>query len=410
MGVKILTDKCKGCALCVDACPFEAIEMKDDIAVLNESCTNCGACIESCKFGAIIKEEEDTTPRGTVNIDEYKGVWVFAEQRDGELMPVTIELLGEGKRIAKEIGEELSAVLIGDNVEDLTKELFAYGADNVYLCQDELLKNFTTDGYTKVLTNMINDYKPEIILIGATHIGRDLAPRVASRVNTGLTADCTQLDIDSEDNKLLQTRPAFGGNIMATIICPDHRPQMATVRPGVMQKAEKEDSREGKVVNVEANVTHDDINISVKEIKKEKKAVVNLEESDIIVSGGRGLGNQDGFKMLQDLADKLGGVVGASRATVDAGWIDKDHQVGQTGKTVRPGLYIACGISGAIQHLAGMEGSECIVAINNNPDAPIFKVADYGIVGDVYEVVPKLIEALDNEEELEEAVKEITAD
>ncbi len=408
MSIKILRDKCNGCALCVEACPFGAIEMSDGIAEINESCTICGACLDSCEFGAIVMEE--TSSKDPSNLEDYQGVWVLAEEREGELLPVTFELLGEGKRIAQEIGVELSAVLIGDNVEDLTEDLFGYGADKVYLCQNELLNNYTTDGYTKVFSEMIDDYKPEIILIGATHIGRDLAPRVAARINTGLTADCTQLDIDKEDNKLLQTRPAFGGNIMATIVCSDHRPQIATVRPGVMQKADKIEKNQGKVIKVNANLTKEDINISVKEIRKAKKTDVDLQKSNIIVSGGRGLGSQDGVETLQELADKLGGVVGASRATVDAGWIEKDHQVGQTGKTVRPSLYIACGISGAIQHLAGMEGAECIVAINKNPDAPIFKVADYKIVGDVYEVVHELIESLDNEQELEQAVKEITAD
>ena len=393
MGIKILQEECVGCTLCVGACPFNAIDMIDNKAVMNDNCTNCGACVDACNFNAIIREESEMKK---MDITQYKGVWVYAEQRDGQLMDVAAELLGEGRRLAEEVGCELSAVLLGDDVRELSDELFAYGADKVYLSEGENLKQYTTDGYTKVLSKMVEEYKPEIVLFGATHIGRDLAPRVAARVDTGLTADCTKLEIDPEEKGLMQTRPAFGGNIMATIICPKHRPQMATVRPGVMAKAEKQNKREDQqLIEYKNDVTAEDIRVKILDVVKAGKASVNLVDSHVIVSGGRGLEKPEGFDLLYQLADKLGGVVGASRAAVESEWIDHDHQVGQTGKTVRPELYIACGISGAIQHIAGMQSAQTIVAINKNPDAPIFKVADIGIVGDVYEVLPKLIEALD---------------
>lgn len=346
-----------------------------------------------------------------ININEnikdfssYKNVWVFAEQRDGAITPVVIELLGEGRKLADEIGVNLCAILLGENVDSMAKELVAYGADTVYTADDELLEKFTTDAYTKVITDAINEFKPEIVLYGATHIGRDLAPRIASRVSTGLTADCTKLEIDPDDKKLKQTRPAFGGNIMATIICPNTRPQMSTVRPGVMEKAEKNDSRDGKIVPISFNLSKDDIRVEVIKTVKTKKDLVSLTDANIIVSGGLGMGSPEGFEMLKQLADKLGGVVGASRAAVDAGWIDHSHQVGQTGTTVKPNLYIACGISGAIQHLAGMQNSDFIIAINKNETAPILDIADYGIVGDVKDIVPLLTEKLDSVDDLIELV------
>ncbi|KGJ49134.1 MULTISPECIES: electron transfer flavoprotein subunit alpha/FixB family protein [Paraclostridium] len=338
------------------------------------------------------------------DFSSYKNVWVFAEQRDGAITPVVIELLGEGRKLADEIGVNLCAILLGKNVDSMAKELVAYGADTVYTADDELLEKFTTDAYTKVITDAINEFKPEIVLYGATHIGRDLAPRIASRVSTGLTADCTKLEIDPDDKKLKQTRPAFGGNIMATIICPNTRPQMSTVRPGVMEKAEKNDSRNGKIVPISFNLSKDDIRVEVIKTVKTKKDLVSLTDANIIVSGGLGMGSPEGFEMLKQLADKLGGVVGASRAAVDAGWIDHSHQVGQTGTTVKPNLYIACGISGAIQHLAGMQNSDFIIAINKNETAPILDIADYGIVGDVKDIVPLLTEKLDSVDDLIELV------
>lgn len=389
MGVRILSEKCRGCKLCIKSCPFNAIEMKDGKAVLNDNCTGCGACESSCKFGAI---QVDKVEKKEKDLSAYKGVWVFAEQRNGKLMSTAFELIGEGRKLADKLGVELSAVLLGSGVENLSDELIHYGADRVILADHPELKMYTTDGYTKVIVDLVNSKKPEIILIGATNIGRDLGPRIAARLDTGLTADCTKLEIDEEQKILLQTRPAFGGNIMATIITPNHRPQMATVRSGVMKKLTPDTSRKGIVEKVAVQLEPKDIRTVVKEVVKSARQAVNLVDAEVIVSGGRGLGNPDGFKLIEELAKELGGVVGSSRAAVDSGWISQDHQVGQTGKTVRPKIYIACGISGAIQHLAGMQNSDCIIAINKNPDAPIFDVADFGIVGDLYKVVPMMIE------------------
>lgn len=390
MAVKINAEKCKGCTLCVKQCPFTAIDMVDKKAVINDKCTACGACVEACKFGAITKEEESAGK----DLSAYKDVWVFAEQRGGAITPVVFELLGKGRDLASDIGDvNLCAILLGKNLGDMTKQLFEAGADIVYTAEHDLLENYTADGYTKVISDAIHEFKPEIVLYGATHIGRDLAPRIAARVNTGLTADCTKLDIDEETKGILQTRPAFGGNLMATIKCPNHRPQMSTVRPGVMDKAQVQPGRSGKTIPVTLNLQESDIRTKILEIVKTAKDMVSLTDAEIIVSGGAGLGDASGFELIQKFADKIGGVVGASRAAVDAGWIDHSHQVGQTGTTVKPKIYIACGISGAIQHLAGMQTSDIIIAINKSPIAPIFEVADYGIVGDLYQVVPELMEA-----------------
>jgi len=391
MAVIVEKDKCIACGACVGSCPFGAIEMGDSAAMITDKCTECGACIESCPVEAIIRT--DVVEKEVVSLDAYKGVWVFAEQRDCKVMNIAFELLGEGKKLATSLGVELGAVLIGDNVADKAQELFAYGADVVYLVEDSALKNYRTESYTAVMENLVKTYKPEIVLIGATNIGRDLGPRVAGRIHTGLTADCTELAIDQETRLLMQTRPAFGGNIMATILCPNTRPQMSTVRPGVMKKAIPDNNCSGKVVKVKYD-TATQVRTIVKEIVREASKVVNLEEAQVIVSGGRGVGNAEGFKVLQQLADELGGMLGASRGAVDAGWIPVNHQVGQTGKTVHPKIYVACGISGAIQHVAGMQNAACIIAINKNPNAAIFKVADYGIVGDLYQVIPMFIEAI----------------
>lgn len=391
MAIKVDESKCIACGACVGSCPLGAIEMTDSAAVITDKCSVCGACIESCPVEAIVNTDQNE--KEEVSLDSYKGVMVFAEQRDGNIMNIALELLGEGKKLATDLGVELGAILIGDNISDKAKELFAYGADAVYLVEDPALKNYRTESYTAAFEKIIKTYKPEIILIGATNIGRDLGPRVAGRVHTGLTADCTKLEIDPETRLLLQTRPAFGGNVMATIQCPDFRPQMATVRPGVMQKAAPDANRTGKIVKVDYD-QNTKVRTIVKEVVRESSKVVNLEEAEFIVAGGRGLCGSDGFELLQQLADELGGILGASRGAVDAGWISNTHQVGQTGKTVRPKIYIACGISGAIQHVAGMQNSDIIVAINKNANAPIFKVADYGIVGDLYQVVPAMIETI----------------
>lgn len=423
MAIQVINEKCKGCGICAKACPFSAITMENKVAVIGSACTACNVCVAKCPFGAIEKTEDDKV----VDLSAYKHIWVFAEQRDGKLMNVALELIGEGYRLAKEISEDtkVCAVLVGDGIKGLADECFAYGADEVILIEDPLLKNFTTDGYTKVICDAINDLKPEIVLYGATHIGRDLAPRIAARCNTGLTADCTRLDVkvssyiefakknttldtstlDPNDTStgIKQTRPAFGGNLMATIICPRTRPQMSTVRPGVMQKRDKVEGATGILTEYKPNIKESDIRTKIVEIVKSAKEMVSLTDAKIICSGGRGLGDATGFELMQKFADKVGGVVGASRAAVDSGWIDHSHQVGQTGTTVKPNIYFACGISGAIQHLAGMQTSDIIVAINKDPDAPIFEVADYGIVGDLYKVIPMIMEEWDNAEALYDA-------
>ncbi|MDL2289390.1 FAD-binding protein [Clostridia bacterium OttesenSCG-928-F22] len=389
MAIQIISEKCRGCKLCVRACPYGAIDFIDRKAVTNDKCIDCNACVESCKFGAIIGVERNKEEK---DLSAYKGVWVFAEQREGVLMTTTLELLGEGRKLADDLDVELCALLLGHNVVDLADELAAYGADKIILADHELLQTYTTDAYTKVITDIINDRKPEIVLMGASNIGRDLGPRISCRLHTGLTADCTALAIDAEKRLILQTRPAFGGNIMATIITPNHRPQMSTVRPGVMKKGVRDDKRRVVVDRAKFTLDQGDIHTTVVETVKALKQVVNLVEAEVIVSGGRGVGGPEGFEVLQQLADALGGVVGASRMAVDRGWISQDHQVGQTGKTVRPRIYVACGISGAIQHLAGMSGSDCIIAINKNPEATIFDVANYGIVGDLFKIVPLMTE------------------
>lgn len=424
MAIKIINENCKGCTLCVKACPFDALKIVDRLAIVDEAkCTNCNACIPKCNFDAI----EAAPEAEKVDLSAYKNVWVFAEQRNGKLMNVALELIGEGYRLAKEISADtkVCALLVGENIDNLADECFEYGAEEVYIIQDPLLKNFTTDGYTKVIKQAIDLYRPEIVLYGATHIGRDLAPRVAARCNTGLTADCTRLDVkvssyidfanknttldtstlDASDPStgIKQTRPAFGGNLMATIICPKTRPQMSTVRPGVMQKREPVKGAKGEIVTIKPELTAADIRTELVEIVKSAKELVSLTDAEIICSGGRGLGDASGFELIKKFADKVEGVVGSSRAAVDAGWIDHSHQVGQTGTTVKPKIYFACGISGAIQHLAGMQTSDIIVAINKDADAPIMEVADYAIVGDLYKVIPQLIEEWDNAEALYDA-------
>jgi electron transfer flavoprotein alpha subunit len=394
MAVKIITDKCIGCGSCVKACPFDAITTVGKKAVIGPKCTNCGKCVEACppKAQAIMNIAEEK--KNAVDITLYKDVWIFAEQRGGKLMNVSVELLGEGRKLAGEIGCKLCAVLCGNDIDALVDEIFEYGADTVYCADAPELSSYNTDAYTKVICEAIVRYKPEIVLLGATHVGRDLGPCLAVQCGTGLTADCTKLDIDPEDKKLMQTRPAFGGNLMATILCPNHRPQMSTVRPGVMEKPARSPGRKGERIDLAVSFKDGDIRVSVLDVVKGLTEHVSLTDAKIIVSGGAGLGGTDGFSLIKQLADRLGGVVGASRAAVDAGWIDHSHQVGQTGVTVKPRVYFACGISGAIQHLAGIQNSGYIVAINKNENAPIFEIADYGIVGDLYKVIPAILKSL----------------
>lgn len=324
-------------------------------------------------------------------VEDYAGVWIFAEQRKGEIQSVTYELLGEGRKLADKLGVELSAVLLGFAIEKQANELIVYGTDKVYLVDSPELSYYQDDPYANILTSLIKEFKPEIVLTGATSIGRSLIPRVAVKLKTGLTADCTGLEIDEEKRILRQTRPALGGNIMATIVCQKDRPQMSTVRHKVMEEAKPEKNRKGEIIKKSFNSPQIfSSRTKFLDLVIEETKMVNLAEADIIVSGGRGLGEPKNFKLIEDLAFALKGAVGSSRAAVDADWIPYSHQVGQTGKTVKPKIYIACGISGAIQHLVGMQTSDIIIAINKDPEAPIFKVSTYGIVGDLFEVVPAL--------------------
>ena len=330
-----------------------------------------------------------------------KDVFVFIEQRDGRLQKVGMELLGKARDLADALGQDVVAMLLGaKGIKDQAESLIHHGADKVLVVEDEILSEYVTEPYTKAIYELVKKYDPEIAIYGATSIGRDLAPRLAARIHTGLTADCTGLEIDEESKNLLMTRPAFGGNLMATILCEDFRPQMSTVRPGVMQALAKDESRKGEIIEEKIDFTPADMNVKIKEILKLENKKKDITEAAILVSGGRGIGGPEGFSILQDLADELGAEVSTSRATVDAGWIEKDRQVGQTGKTVRPELYFALGISGAIQHLAGMEESDLIIAVNKNEGAPIFTVADLGIVGDLNAVVPKLTELIKQEKAL----------
>ena len=389
MAINIDAEKCIGCGICAKECPFSAVTMTagaggKKLPDIGTGCTECGRCVEACPKGAITRTG---TSMKNVDISMYHGVWVYAEQRGGKLMNVAIELLGEGRKLADEIGTELCAVLVGSECDDLVDELFAYGAEKVYYANNPELKNYTTDGYTAAVYRAVLKYKPEIVLYGATHIGRDLAPSVAVKCGTGLTAE--------ETKGLRQTRPAFGGNLMATIICPNHRPQMSTVRPGVMAKPEKVEGKKGELIDLNVKFKKGEIRQQVLDVVKKVGEMASLTDAKIIVSGGRGIGGPEGFDTIRALANKLGGSIGSSRACVDAGWIDHSFQVGQTGTTVKPDLYVACGISGAIQHLAGMQTSKTIVAINKNENAPIFEVADIGIVGDLFKVIPAIIEELD---------------
>ncbi len=323
-----------------------------------------------------------------MNISQYKGVFVFVQQVDNKITNVSLELLGRGKGIAKDLDTQLTAVILGHDNKAMNERLVRYGADRVISVENPMLEVYMTEPYVYALAKVLENYKPDILLMGATAIGRDLGPRVSARMQTGLTADCTSLDIDTETNNLLMTRPAFGGNIMATIICPKHRPQMATIRPGVMQKLQPDNSAKGEIENFSVDIPASCKNVEILEIIPNKPQRMNIQDANVLVSGGRGLGSSENFAQLESVADQLGGTISSSRACVDMGWAEADRQVGQTGSTVRPDLYLACGISGQIQHLAGMEDSELIIAINKDPSAPIFGVADLGIVGDLQTILP----------------------
>ncbi|MBU5637565.1 electron transfer flavoprotein subunit alpha [Geomonas sp. Red69] len=410
---RVISGKCIACgARCQSVCPVDGVEMSEqgEPIIAAEKCIGCVKCVKACPAGALemfytpeelaiiagfekhggeeVDEEESERRR---RISAYKGVWVFIEQNDGEAAKVSWELTGVGRELADQLGVPLSAVVIGSGVEHLADLAFGYGADQAFLVNDPVFRQYRTEPFLEAMCHLIETHKPEVVLMGATGMGRDLAGAVATRVKTGLTADCTGLGIDAKGN-LMQTRPAFGGNIMATIMCDRFRPQMATVRPHVMPMPQQKSGRTGKVIHESCPVAESSIFTRVLEVITEKgaKDKVDVAGAEFIVSGGRGLMAKENFALLEELAEELGGVVGGSRSAVDAGWLPQDRQVGQTGKTVRPKIYIACGISGAIQHLVGMQDSDVIIAINRDPEAPIFEVATFGIVGDLFQVVPAL--------------------
>ena len=393
--INIDLDKCVGCGACEVNCPFGAISLKDSKAVVDgEKCRFCGSCVDVCGMKAITMHKEEV--KNAVDKSLYKGVWVYAEQRHGEISSVVYELLNKGSELAKSLNVPLSAVLIGSNISAKAQDLIKRGADKVYVYDNPILAEFQDDPYSCILADLIKEEKPEIVLMGATNIGRSFASRVAAKIYTGLTADCTALEIDMQTRNLMQTRPAFGGNIMATILTPNHRPQMATVRHKVFKEAQVQEGRTGEVINKTINAQTIINRTKFLGFFKDETADINISDADIIVSGGRGLGNPEGFKLIKELADLLGGAVGASRAAVDSDWIAYSHQVGQTGRTVAPKIYIACGISGQIQHLVGMSSSDTIIAINKDKECPMVKSATYSLIGDLYEIIPAIIKELKN--------------
>jgi electron transfer flavoprotein alpha subunit len=390
VGIEIILDKCTGCGLCIKACPFAAIKIKDKKAEIEANCTLCGSCVDVCKLDAIILERPKPSDK---DLSEYKDVWIFVELKGQDIKKVGFELASKAREIADKLGEKVGAVILGEKAKHLCDDIAAYGVDVVYIAENENLREYNTNNYAGILTGIILAYKPNIMLFPATHLGRDLAPRVAAALEVGLTADCTGLSI--KDGLLLQSRPAFGGNIMADIISPNARPQMATTRPNVMKIQKPDPSRKSEVISIPVEIDSKATKILIKEIvKTTKSGTKSLDEADIIISGGRGMESAENFKILEDLAETINGVVGASRAAVDVGWRPRSDQVGQSGKTVSPKLYIACGISGKIQHQVGMKGSDTIIAINTDPEAPIFDIADCGIVGDLFEIIPSLNEEL----------------
>ncbi len=384
-------EKCTGCGICEKACPFGAIKIVEKIAVIGDECTLCGACVDKCNLKAISiqrKKFED------VDLSQYQAVWIVVEIKDDKVRNVSFELLGKAIELANELKQDPCVLLIGNNVKRFIQDFSNRGAKKIYIAENEDLKDYHTETYSSVITGIISKYKPNIVLYPATINGRDLAPRVAATLKLGLTADCTGLSI--KDGLLLQTRPAFGGNIMADIICPISRPQMATVRPNVMEIAVIQDKVNTEIIEIPVKVDIQGLKVKTKEIIRGTASECGIPvcEADTIVSGGRGVGSKENFNIIENLASVLNAAVGASRAAVDLGWIPKSQQVGQSGSTVSPKIYIACGISGTIQHLVGMKSSDIIIAINKDPEAPIFNVANYGIVGDLCEVVPLLTEAL----------------
>lgn len=391
MSLTIIEEKCTGCKQCEKACFFEQIEVVDKLARVKDGCTLCGACAQACPFEAIII---DRPPLAADHLKDYTGLYVFAEQRLGVLSETALELLGEGRRLAGLLDQPLVAVLLGNEISGLAQTLIDHGADKVFVADNPGLNHYRTESYAAALTAVLAQQKPNSVLFAATTLGRDLAPRVAARLKTGLTADCTALDIEPETGCLLQTRPAWGGNLMAMIKTAHHRPQMATVRPRVMAKAAAQPGRTGEVIKLPVEMDEKSFRVEIGDWAPDKIGGVDLDGVNLIVSGGRGVGDAQGFELLDQLAGLLDGAVGASRAAVDAGWRDHDCQVGQTGRTVAPQVYVACGISGAVQHRVGMENSGLIIAINKNPDAPMMKRADYAVVGDVHQILPELIKRI----------------
>lgn len=429
MAVVVDKTKCIGCGACIVECPVEALDLVDGLAVVNpEKCTNCGSCVKVCPANALSLPDQPAQPKTerdpeagskhdlkdplpksvedyaqgnekktirsqaapVAGGDVWSGVWVIVEYNNGTVAPVSWELLGEGRKLADTLGCELCGLITGYQVETVIPEAFAYGAEKVYVVDDPVLKDYRTEPYADAITDCVRKYQPEIILMGATSMGRDVFPAVATKMQTGLTADCTVLGIDPETKLLQQTRPAFGGNIMATILCRTRRPQMSTVRPRVMAMPERIEGREGIIIREELELKDSDYRSKILEFIKSDAKSAFLDKAEIIVAVGLGLGSKKNMALAEELAEAIGGTIAGTRGAVEAGWISHDQQVGQTGVTVRPKLYIAIGISGAIQHLVGMETSDYIVAVNNDPEASIFRVANYGIVGDLFQVVPAL--------------------
>ena len=387
--IKVIVEKCIGCGLCVKVCPFSAITVVNKKAIIDlAKCNLCGACKDACKFEAIAIFKPQIAK---IDFSSYKDVWVFVESEKGKISGVSFELLGKARELANDLHSKVVAVFLGKNIKEKAQTLISKGADKVILVDKPELENFISENYANVISHLVKKYKPEIFLAGATTCGRSLVSRIAVTIYTGLTADCTGLHIDKEKRLLVQTRPAFGGNIMAQIITPNYRPQMSTVRHKVMKEQTEDAKRKGEVIEEIIDGKFIDARVKFIEYIQEEISKVNLADADIIVSAGRGIADSKNFKLIEELAQALGGAVGASRSAVDSGWISYSHQVGQTGRTVAPKIYIACGISGQIQHLVGMQSSKVIVAINKDPDAPIFKVANYGIVGDLFAVIPLLI-------------------
>ncbi|MDR2666427.1 MAG: electron transfer flavoprotein subunit alpha [Endomicrobium sp.] len=399
--IRVLTDKCVGCKMCESECPFGAISVLErleynrrfELAVIDlNKCSYCGSCIRICKFDAIELRKYEV--QSEIDKSLYRGVWVYAEQRHGKVSNIVYELLNKGHILAEELGTFLSAVLIGSGIKSKAQELIERGANKVYVCDDPIFVEFQDDPYASILTELIERERPEIILMGATNIGRSFAARVAARIHTGLTADCTSLEVDTVTKNLQQTRPAFDGNIMATILTSKHRPQMATVRYKVFKEARAEVGRNGEIIEYKVDTRTLLNRTKFLSFVKNIPNIVNLSDANIVVSVGRGLGKPEGLKLIKELTECLGGAIGASRAAVDSGWISDMHQIGQTGKTVAPKVYIACGISGQIQHIVGMSSSDIIIAINKDVTCPMMQIASYAINGDLYEIIPNIIKEI----------------